>query len=174
MRANGIRISTVTGAAVSPRERWRGPRRNSSPHHRDRGHKEWWLGGAPVGVHQRHQPLRGFAQRVGSVLGGDAGQGGLAALAGVDVDGGGQVGEEPADGARMLGADRTGGLGGGHLGQYRRQWFPGDRGARAQVLSVIEAAAGVAAADAQPVGQRRSRRCSSTGLACALNCWVSR
>jgi hypothetical protein len=87
------------------------------------------------------------------VLGGDAGQGGLAALAGLVVDSGGQIGEESPDDVHVFGAGHPGGLGGGHRRQHRCQRFTGQCGARPEVGGLIEAAAGLAAADAQPVGQ---------------------
>jgi len=67
------------------------------------------------------------------------------ALAGVDIDRGGQVGEEPADDPHVFGTD---GPRGGHIGQHRRQRFAGQCGAWPQIVGFIEAAAGLAAADA--------------------------
>ncbi len=87
------------------------------------------------------------------MLAGDAGEVGLAGLAGLEIDGVGQIGEKPADDPDVFGADGAGGLGGGHVGQHRLQVLAGHRGARSQVVGFIQAAAGLAAADAQPVGQ---------------------
>jgi len=55
---------------------------------------------------------RPYAER-GRVLAGDAGQVRFAGLKGLEVDCGGQIGEEPADDANSFVADRACGLGGG-------------------------------------------------------------
>jgi len=82
---------------------------------------------------------------------------GLAGLTGFDIDGGGQVGEKPANDAHVFGADRAGGLRGGHVGQHRLQRFVGHRGARPQGVGFLQAPAGLAATDARTA--RRSRTC---------------
>jgi hypothetical protein len=70
----------------------------------------------------------------------------------VKVDGVGQVVEERADDPDVLGPDQTLGLGGGGVGEFRGQWFPGQGAAGAEMSGILQTAVGVVPGDPQPFG----------------------
>ena len=71
-------------------------------------------------VDQRRQPIGGLAQLGRPQPGGDPGQIGLGGPAGLIVDTGRQLVEEPLDDRHVLGSDITTPLGGGDIGQLGR------------------------------------------------------
>ena len=110
------------------------------------------VGEVAVGVQQGQQAGGGRAQPVGQLFTRDAGQGGVGVVAGGEVDRVGQVVEELADDPDVFGPDQAFGLGGGGVGEFRRQRFPGQGAAGAEVSGVLEPAVGVVAGDPQAFG----------------------
>ena len=94
----------------------------------------------------------------GQLFGGDAGQGGVGVFAGGEVDGVGQVVEELADDPDVFGPDQALGLGGGGVGEFRGQRFPGQGAAGAEVSGVLQTPVGFVPGDPQPFGDDGGHR----------------
>jgi hypothetical protein len=82
------------------------------------------------------QPVRSCPQVLGPQPAGQLGQLRLGGLTGGKVHEAGQLGEEPADDRHLLGADLPALLGGGGVGQHRRQHLTGQRHPRPQILGL--------------------------------------